>query len=169
MPPCLTLSIIRYGSRVKWRIPGKGVASSPTPWCSSYRKMCLRVTLDYGRQLYLLTSFNLLVTFRSVDINNKDFFRMSCVDFTISLYCKAKKIFFFFIIIFLDIASFYTPTLVDGLPLQFMQQQQASPRFFSVFWPISTILLSGWTLRVIWFLNLSVPLQILWGLFWVFQ
>ena len=28
MPPCLTLSIIRYGSRVKWRNPGKGVASS---------------------------------------------------------------------------------------------------------------------------------------------
>ena len=53
MPPCLTLSIIRYGSRVKWRNPGKGVASSPTPWCSSYRKRCLRVTLDYGRQLYI--------------------------------------------------------------------------------------------------------------------
>ena len=57
MPPCLTLSIIRYGSRVKWRNPGKGVASSPTPWCSSYRKRCLQVTLDYGRQLYLLTLY----------------------------------------------------------------------------------------------------------------
>ena len=51
MPPCLTLSIIRYGSRVKWSNPGKGVA--PSPWCSSYRKGNLRVTLDYGRQLYL--------------------------------------------------------------------------------------------------------------------
>ena len=38
MPPCVTLSIIRYGSRVKWSNPGKGVAPSPTPWCSSYRK-----------------------------------------------------------------------------------------------------------------------------------
>ena len=38
LPPCLTLSIIRYGSRVKWSNPGKGVAHSPTPWCSSYRK-----------------------------------------------------------------------------------------------------------------------------------
>ena len=55
MPPCLTLSIIRYGSRVKWRNPGKGVEPSPTPWCSSYWKGSLRVTLDYGRQLYLLT------------------------------------------------------------------------------------------------------------------
>ena len=52
MPPCLTLSIIRYGSRVKWSNPGNGVAPSPTPWCSSYRKGSLRVTLDYGRQLY---------------------------------------------------------------------------------------------------------------------
>ena len=54
MPPCLTLSIIRYVSRVKWSNPGKEVAPSPTPWCSSYRKGSLRVTLDYGRQLYLL-------------------------------------------------------------------------------------------------------------------
>ena len=35
MSPCLTLSIIRYGSRVKWSNPGKGVAPSPTPQCSS--------------------------------------------------------------------------------------------------------------------------------------
>ena len=52
MLPCLALSIIRYGSRVKWSNPGKGVAPSPTHWCSSYRKGSLRVTLDYGRQLY---------------------------------------------------------------------------------------------------------------------
>ena len=28
---------------------GNGVVPSPTPWCSSYRKGSLRVTLDYGR------------------------------------------------------------------------------------------------------------------------
>ena len=39
-------------SRVKWSNPGKKVAPSPTPRCSSYRKGSLRVTLDYGRQLY---------------------------------------------------------------------------------------------------------------------
>ena len=61
MPPCLTLSIIRYGSRVKWSNPGKGVASSPTPRCSSYRKGSLRVTLDYGRQLYNLYIYVLYV------------------------------------------------------------------------------------------------------------
>ena len=39
----------KVGSRVKWSNPGNGVAPSPTPWCSSYRKGSLRVTLDYGR------------------------------------------------------------------------------------------------------------------------
>ena len=29
----------------------EGVAPSPTPWCRSYRKGSLWVTLDYGRQL----------------------------------------------------------------------------------------------------------------------
>ena len=38
MPPCLTPSIIRYGSRVKWSNQGKGVAPSTTPWCNSYWK-----------------------------------------------------------------------------------------------------------------------------------
>ena len=36
MPPCLTLSIIRYGSKVKWNNPGKGVVPSLTPQCRSY-------------------------------------------------------------------------------------------------------------------------------------
>ena len=60
MSPCLTLSIMRYGSRVKWSNPGKGVASSPTPQCSSYWKGSLLVALDYGSQLYFIPS--LLVT-----------------------------------------------------------------------------------------------------------
>ena len=51
IPPCLTRSIRRYGIRIKWRNTGKGVAPSPTPWCSSYRKGSLRVALDYGRRL----------------------------------------------------------------------------------------------------------------------
>ena len=61
IPPCLTLSIIRYGSRVKWSNPGNGVAPSPTPWCSSYRKGSLLVTLDYGltssRTYFFIFSF----------------------------------------------------------------------------------------------------------------
>ena len=50
MSPCLTISNIRYVSRVKLRNPGKGVAPSPTPRCSSYCKGSLLVALDYGRQ-----------------------------------------------------------------------------------------------------------------------
>ena len=36
IPPCLTLSDIRYVSRVKWGNLRKGVVPSRTPWCSSY-------------------------------------------------------------------------------------------------------------------------------------
>ena len=38
--------------KVKWSNPGKGVAPSPTLWCSSYLKRSHLVALDYGRQLY---------------------------------------------------------------------------------------------------------------------
>ena len=53
IPLFLTLSIIKYGSRVKWSNPGKGVMSSLTPWCSSYWKGSFKVNLNYGRLLYL--------------------------------------------------------------------------------------------------------------------
>ena len=49
IPPCLTLSNIRYVSRVKWSNPRKGVVPSPTPRCSSYWKGSLLY--------YLLSSF----------------------------------------------------------------------------------------------------------------
>ena len=62
MPPCLTLSIIRYESRVKRNNPGKGVAPSLPLWCSSYRKGSFRVTLDYGRQLYFYFTYNQICT-----------------------------------------------------------------------------------------------------------
>ena len=48
--PCLTLSNIRYVTRVKWSNPGKGVVPSPTSWYSSYWKGSLLVALDYSRQ-----------------------------------------------------------------------------------------------------------------------
>ena len=54
MLPCLTLSIIRYVSRVKWSNPGKGVAPFTTPRCSSNWKGSFRVALDYGHRLYSL-------------------------------------------------------------------------------------------------------------------
>ena len=53
--PCLTLSIIRYWSRIKWSNPGKGVENFSILWCSGYWKGSLQVVLNNGRQLYLLT------------------------------------------------------------------------------------------------------------------
>ena len=52
IPPCLTLSVIRYVSRLKWITPGKGVVPSSSSRCSSYWKGSLWVALDYGHQLY---------------------------------------------------------------------------------------------------------------------
>ena len=37
MLPCLTLTIIKYKSRVKWSNPGKGIAPSPTLRCRGGR------------------------------------------------------------------------------------------------------------------------------------
>ena len=51
IPPCWTLSNIRYVSRVKWSNPRKGVAPSPIPRCRNYWKGSLPVILDYSCQL----------------------------------------------------------------------------------------------------------------------
>ena len=53
IPPCLTLSNIRYVSRVKRSSQEKGVAPSPTPRWSSYRKGSLLVALDCGQHLII--------------------------------------------------------------------------------------------------------------------
>ena len=48
------LNTQHYKVQIKGKVEQsrEGVAPSPTHWCSSYRKGSLRVTLDYGRQLY---------------------------------------------------------------------------------------------------------------------
>ena len=53
------LNTQHYKVRIKGKVEQsrEGVAPSPTPWCSSYRKGSLRVTLDYGRQLYFLLMY----------------------------------------------------------------------------------------------------------------
>ena len=47
------LNTQHYKVRIKGKVEQsrEGVAPSPTPWYSSYRKGSLQVTLDYGRQL----------------------------------------------------------------------------------------------------------------------
>ena len=54
--PCLTLTNIRYVSRVKWSNPGKVVVPSPKPQCSSYWKGSLLVTLS-DSQLWDYTKY----------------------------------------------------------------------------------------------------------------
>ena len=53
------LNTQHYKVRIKGKVKQsrEGVAPSPTPWCSSYRKGSLRVTLDYGRQLVYLCKY----------------------------------------------------------------------------------------------------------------
>ena len=56
------LNTQHYKVRIKGKVKQsrEGVAPSPTPWCSSYRKGSPRATLDYGRQLYFyLYIFNM--------------------------------------------------------------------------------------------------------------
>ena len=55
------LNTQHYKVRIKGKVEQsrEGVAPSPTPWCCSYRKGNLRVTLDYGRQLY----FNMIFSY----------------------------------------------------------------------------------------------------------
>ena len=54
------LNTQHYKVRIKGKVEQsrEGVAPSPTPWCSSYRKGSFRVTLDYGRQLYFFTYYS---------------------------------------------------------------------------------------------------------------
>ena len=54
MLSCLTLSIIRYRSMVKWSHQENGVVPSPTPRCWSNWKRSLQVTLNFGRQLHFI-------------------------------------------------------------------------------------------------------------------
>ena len=70
----LTLSIIRYVSRVKWSNPRNRVAPYPTPRRSSLWKENLHVALDYGRQLYL---FHI----------NSTIFLSPCINVDVSLLC----------------------------------------------------------------------------------
>ena len=61
MPPSLTLSIIRYGSRIRWSNPGEGVVPSPTPWCISYRKGAFRSPLTTVANFTTYNSYLLIL------------------------------------------------------------------------------------------------------------
>ena len=98
IPPCLTLSIIRYVSRVKWSNPGKGVAAFLIPQCSSYWKGSFRVALDYSHQLYFLTLYIFLFIF------------------SLSLAIKFVEFYILFSCSFLR-GNYFSPTII---PLQYL-------------------------------------------------
>ena len=54
---------------------GKGIAPFPTPWCSSYQKESLRVTLNYSLQLYLYIYTNHSAR---AGCNMRSFFKQFC-------------------------------------------------------------------------------------------
>ena len=67
------LSTQHYKVRIKGKVEQsrKGVAPSPTHWCSSYRKGSLRVTLDYGRQLHLLILYKFKLGHDALEVSKK--------------------------------------------------------------------------------------------------
>ena len=100
LPPCLTLSNIRYVSRVKWSNLEKGLALSSTPRCSSYWKGSHLVAFDYGRQLHFLLTilFRILCLIISYFLFLKRFSKkikiasltiLDCILF-IKKYCKIQ-------------------------------------------------------------------------------
>ena len=68
------LNTQHYKVRIKGKVEQsrEGVAPSPTHWCSSYRKGSLRVTLDYGRQLYLLFTYFIYIYIYIIDTEAKE-------------------------------------------------------------------------------------------------
>ena len=91
-----TLSIIRWGSRVKWSNPGKGVAPSSTRQCRSYRKgslrvitvICLIVLSSTGLFLELNNPPRLICRKRKQTIEKK----INLVDWVINSFCFAKAV-----------------------------------------------------------------------------
>ena len=75
------LNTQHYKVRIKGKVEQsrEGVAPSPTPSCSSYQKGSLRVTLDYGRQLYLLYFYLIFNNFIFIKIH-LDHYSSSCKE-----------------------------------------------------------------------------------------
>ena len=84
------LNTQHYKVRIKGKVEQsrEGVAPSPTPWCSSYRKGSLRVTLDYGRQLYIMEDkcFDWLIQINEVLVKE-------------TTYCLKNKYNVFFVVV----------------------------------------------------------------------
>ena len=88
VPPCLTLSIMRYKSRVKWSNPGKGVMTFLTSSYSSYRKRSLLNCIRLDAKKILRKNQNSFhsnqCTSLLISLNHRSTFK----KFEATLYCK---------------------------------------------------------------------------------
>ena len=83
------LNTQHYKVRIKGKVEQsrEGVAPSPTPWCSSYWKGSLRVTLDYGHQFtYFIFNYlgSLLIMWIQLCLGVQDLFSAPWYCFIIS-------------------------------------------------------------------------------------
>ena len=88
------LSTIRWGSWVKWSNLRNGVVPSPTPPCSSYWKGSLRVTLDYGHQLYFYMYVFTQLPFHKQNVTQGQFLsgvKLIWIQFSFSLTVSLTK------------------------------------------------------------------------------
>ena len=99
------LSIIRYGSRVKWINPGNEVVPSPTPQSSSYWKRSPRFTLDYGHHKQL--PFNRSV-YHFFFLSFIYFYVPSCSFLNIHLFTFSIKNYFLFLSFFFFVSFFFS-------------------------------------------------------------
>ena len=65
--------ILRYGSRVKWGNPGKGVAPSLTSWCSSYGKVFESLLTKVANPpLFFKLIYGIQLAYSCIVWNNKE-------------------------------------------------------------------------------------------------
>ena len=96
MPTCLTLSIIRWRSRVKWSNPGNGVTPSPTPRCSSYWKAFGSPSTNVANFTYWFSLNSYSQRFWKVYIcMRKKYFTSDPLTLSITFFCFVFLFFFF--------------------------------------------------------------------------
>ena len=113
IPPCLTLSNIKYISRVKWSNPGKRVAPSPTPWCSSYWKENLLVAsllIDIKKKLTLSSPVGNSSNFIIPNLFRYPFDTTLHTHICVCMYVYMYVYIYIYIYIYIYMHATYTPT-----------------------------------------------------------
>ena len=91
---CLTLSIIRYVSRVKWHKPRKGIVPSPTPRRSSHwkRNHGRQIWLLYNSRRHLVLSFFLISRFTEIALIPSLLQALNCIQWWYSSFGSLESI-----------------------------------------------------------------------------